>query len=272
MPLLFKAKTHEGYIFKILAELLKNNIKTACFVVDNDGITLSQMNKHRTIFICIKLNSENFSLYKFNSQSKIFLGINLIHFHKMIKSVKKKDSIEFFISEKNTQQLGFKVIPKEGDGTTTHYIPIKEIQTINIETITGYNKQPVNVQSVKFQKMLKTLSQISGSVTIYSKAFQIKFSADADGLMNSSVEFGENDSSDEEDHEDDINYEEYEQQFKTEHLSKIAKISGLSNNLKIFPKEGLPLLFRTQIGSIGTLSLYLKSISDIAQESNPTTD
>ena len=36
----FKLKTHEAYYFKVLAELLSNNLKTACFEISKDNIKL----------------------------------------------------------------------------------------------------------------------------------------------------------------------------------------------------------------------------------------
>lgn len=37
---LFYCKTSEGYIIKILSELLQNNIKNGCFVVNEKGLFL----------------------------------------------------------------------------------------------------------------------------------------------------------------------------------------------------------------------------------------
>ena len=51
MTILFKAKTNCAYTIKILAELLKNNLKTGCFFIDKDGIQLSMMDHHETILI-----------------------------------------------------------------------------------------------------------------------------------------------------------------------------------------------------------------------------
>ena len=65
MAIIFKAKTHNAYTIKILAELLQNNIKTACFEIDADGIKLCMMDSHRTILVQVFLESENFTLYKF---------------------------------------------------------------------------------------------------------------------------------------------------------------------------------------------------------------
>ena len=68
MTVLFKAKTQEAYVIKILAELLSNNIKTGCFVIDENGIYLCMMDSHKTILIDLVLKAENFSIYKFNSK------------------------------------------------------------------------------------------------------------------------------------------------------------------------------------------------------------
>ena len=92
MTVIFKAKTNCAYTIKILAELLQNNLKTACFEIDKEGIKLSMMDHHKHILIQLSLESENFTIYKFKLKETKFLGINLNHFHKMLKSIKKKDS------------------------------------------------------------------------------------------------------------------------------------------------------------------------------------
>ena len=127
MTIIFKAKSQEAYCIKILAELLSNNIKTGCFVIDETGIYLCMMDSHRSILIDLFLKADNFSIYKFNNK-KMHLGINLNHLHKMIKSVKKKDSIELFIDDKSPNDLAIKVIPKENNRITISYIKIQNVQ------------------------------------------------------------------------------------------------------------------------------------------------
>ena len=65
MTILFKAKTQQAYCIKILGELLSNNIKTGCFVIDETGIFLRMMDHHRKILIDLALHAENFTIYKF---------------------------------------------------------------------------------------------------------------------------------------------------------------------------------------------------------------
>jgi hypothetical protein len=88
MTIIFKAKTTEGYSMKICTELLQNNIKTACFEIDEAGIRLRMMDHHRRVLIDLDLQSENFTLYKFKHHEKLFICINRSHFHKMVKAIK----------------------------------------------------------------------------------------------------------------------------------------------------------------------------------------
>ena len=265
MTVIFKAKTHCAYTIKILAELLQNNIKTACFEIDEDGVKLCMMDHHRTILIQVSLESENFTLYKFKCKDKLFLGINLNHFHKMLKSIKKKDSMQLFINDDSPNDLGIKVIPKENNRITTSFVTIQEIQTIDIDIPEGYGK-PIIVPSSEYQKMCKDMAHIGSMINVVARNFHIKFRCNAGGVMKRHVEFGEMGDSDDEEEEDD-NVVEYNQDFDTEQLSRITKMAGLSTSMQIYPKQGKPLLFKSAIGSLGKISIYIKS-KDLIEKEN----
>jgi proliferating cell nuclear antigen len=266
MTVIFKAKTHCAYTIKILAELLQNNIKTACLEIEESGVKLCMMDHHRTILIEFSLESENFTLYKFKAKDKLFLGINLNHFHKMLKSIKKKDSMQLFINDDSPNDLGIKVIPKENNRITTSFVTIQEIQTIDIDIPDGYGK-PIIVPSSEYQKMCKDMAHIGSSINVVAKNFHIKFLCNAGGVMKRHVEFGEMGDSDEEEEEEE-NSVEYNQDFDTDQLSRITKIAGLSTNIQIYPKKGKPLLFKSAIGSLGKISIYIKSKDLIEKENN----
>ena len=264
MTIIFKAKSQEAYCIKVLAELLANNIKTACFVVDETGISLRMMDHHRTILIDLDLKAENFTIYKFNSK-KMYLGINLNHLYKLAKSIKKKDSIELFIDDKNPNDLAIRVIPKENNRISTSYLKIQTVQNLDIDIPTGYNK-PVIVSSSEFQKMSKDMSNIGTTMKVTSKNFQIVFHCNAGGILKRSVQFGEEET--DEDTVDSSASTEYCQDFLTEQLCRITKLSGLSSNMQIYP--GKPLLFRSNVGSLGKISIYIKSKEQIESENYST--
>lgn len=105
MGKLFKAQTAEGYTIKVLADLLQNNIKTACLLVNDNGFKLCMYDSHRRVCFSFNLDAENFQIYKFKPVNSLYLGLNLSHFYKMIKSIKKKDAIILFIDEKSPSDL-----------------------------------------------------------------------------------------------------------------------------------------------------------------------
>jgi len=258
MPIVFKAKTQDGYVIKILAELLQSNIQNACFEIDSKGIFLSVM--HKNVGVELDLLADNFLVYKFkpeNEEEKMVIGLNLIHLHKMLKSIKKRDSLQFFIDSDYPTDLGIKIIPKEKGRITTSSIKIQEMQRLDIGFPTDYGKSVI-VQSGEFQKMCKGLAQISNTTTVCRRGWSIKFINDTGGVMKRSTEFGETeDSDDEEDTEE--KEEVYEDVFDTEQLTKIAKLASLNTTMNIYAKSGEPLLFKTQIGTLGKISLSLKS-------------
>jgi proliferating cell nuclear antigen len=268
MPVLFKCKTGEAYYVKVLAELLTNNLKTGCFEVSEKSISLRMFDHHRKTMVDLELLAENFSVYKYKLENKFCMGLNLNHFHKMLKSIKKKDSLQLFIESENITELGIKTIPKENTRITTSGIKIQTIQNLDIDIPDGYGK-PVIVLSSEFQKMCKDLSSIgSTNITVVAKNFHIEFIADADGILKRKVVFGENDDSSDEDENHNAN-PEYTATFATDQLSRITKLAGLSGNMQIFPASGnLPLLFRSNIGSLGKIAIFIKSKELLANEAS----
>ena len=264
MPNLFKAKTSEGYTIKILAELLQHNIKTACFILSKTGIRLRMMDSQRFVLIDLDLNADNFSIYKFKGET-MTIGVNLNHLHKMLKSIKKKDSIILFIRQDNVNDLGIKVLPKENNRVTTSYIKIQSIQNMDIQLPDGYSK-PIIIPSNEYQKMCKDMNNISGMINVIAKGFYIKFNCNAGSVYSREVTFGEIEDEDESDYEEVDSINEYNQNFDTEQLSRIIKLSGLNNTMQVFPKEDLPLKFKSNIGTLGSICVYVKSKKQIEEE------
>lgn len=260
---LFHAKTNDGYVVKILAELLHSNIKTACFEISSRGIELCMMDSQKTVLIKVILPHNNFSLYKYKKNEKMLLGINLSNFHKMLKTIKKKDSLELFIRRGKENELGIRVRPREGNRESESLIRIQSIQNMDIQMPEGYGNSII-VPSGEFQKMCKGLAQISNQIIVESERFQIQFESKDNGLVKRINRFGEDDDSDDEEEDKKNTYREI---FDSDQLVRITKLSGLSQNIQIYPVLGLPLLFQSKVGSLGDISIYIKPHSIIEAES-----
>jgi hypothetical protein len=147
---------------------------------------------------------------------------------------------------------------------TTSYIKIQNVQNLDINIPSGYSK-PIIVSSSEYQKLVKEMSSIGSTLKVLSKNYSIEFSCNAGGILKRTVQFGEIFDDD----ATDKDSSEYEQEFVTDQLCRITKLSGLSNNMQIFP--GKPLLFTSSVGSLGKISIYIKSKEQIDSENYSNT-
>ena len=83
--MLFKLKTKSAHTFKILTEILYNNVKNICLEINKDGIKIHAVNSLRSIFLDVELFSDNFNLYKYKPVETLYVGMCASHFYKMLK-------------------------------------------------------------------------------------------------------------------------------------------------------------------------------------------
>lgn len=252
MPVLFRAKTNEGFNFKILGEILHNTLKTISIHVTHEGVFSKMIDVHKKLLIDIKLFSTNFSQYTLNTDSLLF-GVNISHLYKIISSLKKKDSLILQIDDEAPNELQIIVTPRERDHTEVSKISIQNIQSLEIEVPENYS-HPVHVSSSKFQKMCKDMLNIGKEVHVYGNNSFVMFECETPGIYKKQIHFGEEIDPNEIDPAALTNY-----YFDAEQLVRISKISSLASLLHVYLNPSLPLLIKSQVGSLGTISIFIKS-------------
>lgn len=262
---IFKCKTLEGYLFKILSELLKNIlIKTACFNISNNTIHLLQPDSQCKILAEITLEKQYFHLFDKQQEENFFFGVNTSHLHKMLRSVKKKDIVEFII---DNQYFIINITPKDQNRVTMSSLKIQSMQNLAITVPTGYTS-PILVSSIEFQKMCKEMSTIGNEIKIIcncnTKTSYIRFCCDGGSIFSREVLFGEKqDFLDETKNNIEASYCDV---FYTDTIAKILKIAGMNQVVQIFVGVNLPLMLRAHVGNLGIISIYIKSKSQIEIE------
>lgn len=252
MTIIFKAKTNEGYTLKVLSELLQNNVRIACLEISSKGISMRMMDSHRYILIDIVLENIYFNIYDL-AVDNMYIGVNLVHLYKMIKSVKKKDSVMLTIDDAKPDDLTVTIYPKENNRIIRTDIRIQTIQHISIPLPLNY-QNPIIIPSSDYQRTLKDMNNIAKNLTISMKRHSLKISCSAD-IYSKEALFGELvDDSD----------EYYQDTFDIDKFIRILKISGLSNHMQIYSGDkSRPLLVVSNVGQLGKISLYIKSQSQI---------
>lgn len=257
---IFLAKSVEAHAVKVMVELLHHTINIACFHIRPDGIYLRQMDPNQKLLIDVMLEASTFNLYHYNYKDEyINIGINLNHLFKMLKSVKKRDSVEIFILKDATNDLNIKIIPKDLTRITHSTLKIQNIESLEIDLPQRYTNN-ILVNSLEFSKMCKDMLQISPNLKVKAQKYFIKFYSDIQSIYSREVILGTYVPGD--DKEPYI----YDEVFDAEFISKILKISGLHTHLQLNFEKDMPFHLFCKIGSIGNMNLYLKSKKMLEEE------
>lgn len=256
MTVLFRAKTNEGFNFKILGEVLHNTLKTISISVTREGIFSKMIDAHKRLLIDIKLFSNNFSQYILEGNNLLF-GINVSHLYKIISSLKKKDSLILQIDSESPNELQIIVTPRERDHTEVSKISIQNIQSLDIEVPENYS-HPIHVSSSKFQKMCKDMLNIGKEIHVYGNDQFAIFECETPGIYKKQIHFGEE--IDPSSCNDLTHYN-----FDAEQLVRISKISSLCSLLHVYLNPQLPLLIKAQVGTLGSISIFIKSMTNTSQ-------
>lgn len=260
---IFRAKTKEAdaFVIKILGELLSYIVKWAPFTINEKGIMLNQRDPRNEQLVEIFLNRENFHVFKC-PQTISFL-VNSQTFYKMLKTIKKKDTITIFITEDEPLKLGITVEQASEKNKVTTFIKISynRPEDIQLGTATNY-ETPLIISSKEFQKM-KNLHSISKEIKLTCNHGQLKFSGDGGEIYSRELVINT-----EENDEGEHLPNNYEQTYNTHCITQLTKCAGQSGNtVHMFIQRDMPLKIRMRAGNLGDLVIYIKSKEMLELES-----
>jgi hypothetical protein len=104
---------------------------------------------------------------------------------------------------------------------------------------------------------------MSNTISITAKKYTIEFLCNVGSIYSRHVILGDTEAEKMMGHP----IEEFSEDFDTEQLSRILKISGLNIHLNIHCQKDMPLLMTSKIGIIGNIQIYIKSRRQLDEES-----
>jgi proliferating cell nuclear antigen PCNA len=265
---LFLAKTKEAdaFVIKILGELLSNIVKSAPFTINERGIFLNQRDVKNEQLIEIFLKRDNF--HAFRCKNSISFLVNSSMFYKMLKTIRKRDTITIFITEEEPLKLGITVEQATEKNKVTTYIKISynRPEDITLGTQCDYGS-PLIITSREFQKM-KNLHSISKEIKLSTYNSHLRFYCNGGEICERYLDINT---------EDDDMIENlpanYEQTYNTQSITQLTKCAGQSGNtVHMFIQRDLPLKIKMRAGNLGDLLIYIKSKEIVELEAESPED
>lgn len=252
-----RIKTQEGHIIKILADLLCHNVKTITWKISKSGISMVSMDNDKSILICLDLRSTDFNIFDADDE-ELFISFQISDLYKAMKEIKKKDTLELIIDD---DYLNVIITPKENGRMIRNPVKFHYAQNIDIGRPDLYKDSPIVIQSSDFQKSCKSIFGKGDQLTIYIANSYIKLISTTENIFKSEIYLGDLPTT----LCDKKTTEHYNfiDSFSQLKFAKCQKITGLSSKIKIYHQEDSPLLLETNVGTLGTLSIYIKSIKQM---------
>lgn len=254
----FYAKIDHGHIIRSCAEILKGYITSVVwFDIKTDG-TLEIRGADAKNTVSLSFKFDQFSEFLCRKRQQI--GIEIASFHRLIKNCKKKSSLEIFILKKDADMIHIII-----NGSDT-FIKVQRTQPYIIKEPTGYSENPCIIPTKAYQEMCKELHLTSiKKVTIKQQtdgklAFESK-----NVLYGKTVPLGTRIEG-----ETRVKYPTISKQFDYKNLSKMIKLPNISQSIRVFFVEGLPMKITFSLHSYGEGYIYIKP--DEASSHGPTVE
>ncbi len=287
---IFYGEVVKGYIIKTLVDVLVGSFNRTPISITKNGVFIRDCDKNRSILFNIELNREKFIKYKCDHD--IFFSVNVKHIQRLIRNLKKKDSLILGIRKQTPDILCIMICPARKTDTTNYRsetadIRIQEEANPSLPDLPDSRvyRFPYVIDASEFQKV-KRISSVAKIIKVVVQGDNyLGFICDKE-IYSTALHFGERTPprsddllsweggvADAEMQEDSESSEEnaqllYQGDFNSSLFNHLVKLPGLCNQMQFYaPTEDLfPLRIRMEAGLLGTIEVYIKDIKTLAYD------
>lgn len=244
-------KTVQSGAFKILIEALKELLTECSFEIDETGIKLVSMDTSHTILVHMKLDANKFEY--FYCKQKTIIGINMINFQKLIKTINSNDALTLYMEEHNMNYLGIRIENNEKNTKTTYKLNLIDLdrQEMNIDPAAFNNI--ITLPSNDFMKLIRDMNNIADYVEIQNIKNQLIFQCKGDFCQQETV-LSDSDDKIQCSHESD---EIVQGVFNLKYLVLFTKCTNLCNTVFLYLRNNYPLICQYMVASLGEIKLCI---------------
>lgn len=250
-------KTVQSQAFKILVEALKELLTDTCVEFDETGMKVVAMDTSHCVLAHLKLDACKFEFY--NCEGKITIGINMLNFYKLIRTINSNDTLTLFIESSDINHLGIKIENGEKNSKTTYKLNLLDLDNQKITIPHAEFNTVINLPSADFQKICRDMNNLAENVDIKNIGNQLILSCKGD-FCNQETIIVDNDNG-VNTINNKSNSEIVQGLFNLKYLVLFTKCTNLCSTVEILLKNDYPLIIRYMVASLGELKWALAPVN-----------
>lgn len=242
-------------MIRILFESLKDIFTDVNFIFDSKGLKLIEIDGKKVVYAHMKLDAEKIRIDgRYHCPNRITVGVNMNNIYKLVKTVTKDDTINFFIEKGNEDELCIKIDNAHKNSVSKFKLRLLDIDIEELILPPTEFNTIITMPSQDFQKYCRDMSNLSETLEIKSVDSQLILSCKGDfasqeviiGESNGNTEFESNE-------KDNI----IQGEFNLKLLNTITKATNLCSGVRIFIKNDYPLIVEYSVADLGNIKFVL---------------
>jgi proliferating cell nuclear antigen len=248
--LLFRVRTVKAAPFRTLVEAIKDILTDANLEFDQHGIKIMAMDGTHTILVHLRLQADRFDEYY--CPQKHVLGINMINFFKLVKTMSNNESIMLYMKKSDTTKLGIEILNGEKQMVTHFALNLIELDVRPI-SIPPVELNIITMPSVDFQKIIRDMHTLGEVVEIRSASKELVFRCKGDYAVQETIfSFGQNGLSQSKPSTNIV-----QGNFFLKHLVLFTKCTSLCSDISLYLKNDYPIIVEYNVAGLGEIKLAL---------------
>lgn len=235
-------------------------------IQDRNGLRIMAVDTTKTVLINLKLDAKNFTKFKCKKKT-MDLGVNLVYFHKFIKSMDKDDNLTLYTDHDDPNYLKIRIDNPEEKKESIYKLKLLDLPNTQMSIPEITFDAVVTMNSSEFHKLCREMNQIADYVDIRCLENKIIFSCKGDiGDRTTTYKIGDDDEGDgisiQHDTDDDGKPQIVQGIYELRNLVLFSKCASLCNDIEIYMKNDYPLVIKYTVATLGRVLLCLTPIND----------
>lgn len=252
---LLEIKTVQASTFKQVIDALKEILMDVNLEFDETGMKIIALDNTHVVLVHLKLDADRFETYR--CAKKLYVGINMLKLHMLIKTVSNNDVLTLFIDEEDPNNLGIRIENQEKNLRTTYKLAMLDIDVININIPPADFETIITMPSSDFQKIIRDMHNLSDFIEISNVESQLSFKCKGDFAQQETVIGADKNNSIQINKSATKNHEIIQGVYSLKYLSMFTRCTSLSPVVELFIKNSFPLVLQYAVASLGTIKLAL---------------
>lgn len=251
---LLEVKTVQATTIKQVIDALKDILMDVNLEFDDTGLKIIAMDTTHVVMVHLKLNADKFE--KYYCEKKLFVGINILKLHMLIKTICNGDILTLFVDHDNANSLGIRIENTNKNLRTTYYLSMLDINALE------YHIPPVDFQSIitmpsnDLQKIIRDMSNLADTIEIRSIENNIYFKCKGDCIEQETI-LGTENNQNLNIISNNNNQDIIQGVYSLKYLTMFTKCTNLNNVVEVYLKNNFPIILKYNVASLGEIKLCL---------------